>query len=82
MNKLSAVKRVSRYVNEDKAFWQKHIKGFESSGLSGAGYCRKEGINWDRFNYWKKSLSLRKSNSVFKKGNYTPPKASLPAGAI
>ena len=46
MNKLSAVKRVSRYVNEDKAFWQKHIKGFESSGLSVAGYCRREGINW------------------------------------
>lgn len=67
MNKLSGVKRVSRYANEDNRFWQKHIKAFESSGLSRAGYCRSEGVSLDRFSYWKKKLALVHEDCVSQK---------------
>jgi hypothetical protein len=79
MSKLSSVKRVSRYANEDESFWQKHIKAFESSGLSIAGYCRSKGVNLDRFSYWKKKLPARKEDSV---GEKRTSKSGLPLLAV
>jgi hypothetical protein len=60
MNLLNDVKPVSKYVSEDKNFWNEHLLKFLQSSLSRAEYCRKEGINPDRFRYWKKVLEQKK----------------------
>ena len=60
MNLLNDVKHVSKYVGEDKHFWNEHLLKFSESSLSRAEYCRKEGISADRFRYWKKVLEKKK----------------------
>lgn len=36
--------------------WKAVLKGFESSGLNGAAYCRREGINYPTFAKWRKRI--------------------------
>jgi hypothetical protein len=79
MNEMPIVKGRRRYANEDENFWQTHIKGFESSGLSVAGYCRSEGVNLDRFSYWKKRLAGSKENSI---AETKAPNSGLPLLAV
>jgi hypothetical protein len=43
---------VSRYVSEDETYWQNQLSSFRASGLTRKGYCRQNGINYDRFTYW------------------------------
>ena len=67
MNEVTLVKGAGNYADEDKNFWEKHLKVFESSRLTKAGYCRREGIHYDRFRYWEKRLSASKANVVCEK---------------
>ena len=81
MNDVSINKRVGRrYVDEDKNFWQKHINDFESSKLTRVSYCKMQGINRDRFGYWKKKLSARKATAVSEKKSLS--KSGLPLLAV
>ena len=36
---------------EDQAYWDKHIKQFNESGLNYKTYCRQEGVHYKRFIY-------------------------------
>lgn len=36
--------------------WLERIEDWKRSGLSGAAWCRKEGITYCQFLYWKKHL--------------------------
>jgi hypothetical protein len=39
-----------------RKFWENHLRDWEASGLSQAGYCRKHGLSHKSFVYWKKRL--------------------------
>ncbi len=57
---------VSRYINEDENFWKKHLSSYSSSGLKRPAYCRKNAVNYHRFVYWEKKLSLTQQNIPLK----------------
>lgn len=38
-------------------FWKEHIREWKESGLSQAGYCRKQKISLKCFVYWKRKLT-------------------------
>jgi hypothetical protein len=40
---------------EDKAYWERHIKSQRASGISRAAYCRINHVNYDRLSYWLKN---------------------------
>ena len=42
---------------EKRAFWSKHIKQWNKSGLTQAGYCEQENIKPHQFFYWKGKVS-------------------------
>jgi hypothetical protein len=44
-------------------YWQAHFREKENSGLSQMEYCRRHGINYDAFQYWKQKLCKPKSKS-------------------
>lgn len=67
MNVLKSVKSIPKYVEEDENFWMEHLLKFSESGLSRAEYCRKAGINRDRFRYWKKRLENKKLEMLVEK---------------
>jgi hypothetical protein len=46
-----------RYTSEDENFWRQHIATFSEGRVSRRNYCKKNGINYDRFNYWIRKLS-------------------------
>jgi hypothetical protein len=46
---------------ENEAFWNSHIESFKKSGLTRIKYCRLNKINYDRFGYWIRKSSPRKS---------------------
>lgn len=52
------------YIAEGKDFWREHVLAFSGSGLRKASYCRANGINYTRFNYWEKVLSDKGSNAA------------------
>jgi len=35
-------------------YWTSHIKAYDNSGLSMAEYCRRQGLSYHAFRYWKK----------------------------
>lgn len=41
---------------ERRQFWQGHIAGWENSGLKQVEYCRRHGLKWSSFHYWRKRL--------------------------
>ena len=49
---------VKRYVGEDEGFWHKHISACFASGLSKNAYCKENKLNYARFFYWIKKLSV------------------------
>lgn len=67
MNLSKDVKRVFRYVEEDENFWTGHLLKFSESGLSLVAYSRQEGINRDRFYYWKRVLGKKKADGLLAK---------------
>lgn len=45
------------------SFWKAHIKACERSGLSLAEYCRRQGLSYHAFRYWKKKVCRDPDNS-------------------
>jgi len=40
-------------------FWERHIQEWNRSGLSQSNYCRKEGLRYHAFLYWRRRLNQR-----------------------
>jgi hypothetical protein len=82
MKRTSSLNKISRYVSEDQQFWQIHLSAFASSGVSRRAYCRKHGVNYDRFTYWKNRIEICPDNDkptqASKKCSAPSPSALLP----
>jgi hypothetical protein len=39
-----------------KSYWMAHIRACDRSGLSIAEYCRRQGLSYHAFRYWKKKM--------------------------
>lgn len=39
-----------------RAWWDVHVQAQRASGLNGASYCRKQGLNYDTFRMWKRAI--------------------------
>jgi hypothetical protein len=39
-----------------RKYWQRHHRRWEKSGMTQAGYCRKEGISLPSFSNWRSKL--------------------------
>jgi hypothetical protein len=50
--------RVAKQIIEDGAFWQNHLLAQAGSGLSKSAYCRVHKVDYGRFVYWSKKLSI------------------------
>jgi len=59
---------ISKSINatasqEDKAYWERHVKAWRVSGISRAAYCRINHVNYDRMTYWiKNNKQARQAN--------------------
>lgn len=40
--------------------WQKHIDGWERSGLSQRRYCAREGLELKSFGYWRRQMKEKR----------------------
>lgn len=59
------------------------VERWQRSGLSAAGFCRREGIQARRLSYWKRVLGVKPGASV-RRARLTPVQVvdlGLPAGA-
>jgi len=60
-------------IKETKEFWEQELEKLKTSGLSRAQYCRENGINYERFNYWIKKLNPEASTFIPVKIQTTEP---------
>lgn len=52
------MKRTIRVAGQQRRkFWENHLRDWQASGLSQAGYCRKHSLSDKSFGYWKKRLA-------------------------
>ncbi len=58
-----AEKRQRSERDRRPTFWKAHIKAYERSGLSLAEYCRRQGLSYHAFRYWKKKVCGGSDNS-------------------
>lgn len=42
---------------EKRALWRERMGAFLASGLSGAAWCREQGLSYDQFRYWSKRVT-------------------------
>jgi hypothetical protein len=47
---------VSVESRQRRKFWKEHLRQWQESGLSQAGYCRSHGLSDKSFVYWKKRV--------------------------
>jgi len=45
---------VSEESQQRRKFWEDHLRAWQESGMSQAGYCRQHGLSDKSFLYWKK----------------------------
>jgi len=57
---------VSRYITEDESYWKNQLSSFRASGLTRKGYCRENGISYDRFTYWMGKLITQQAQVTSK----------------
>ena len=50
--------------NSRQAFWKAHMDALNRSGLSAAEYCRRHGLSYHAFRYWRKKLGKGAGTSV------------------
>ena len=43
------------------AYWGKHIKAWQASGLSRHAYCQREGLKPTTFDYWRPLIVLERA---------------------
>jgi hypothetical protein len=48
---------------EKEKFWQEHIDGWRSSGLSQQAYCRNNHLAMSTFGYWRRKLKVQMDKS-------------------
>lgn len=46
--------------------WKQHLEDFQTSGLSGAAFCRDRSLNYKSFSFWKAKLGETKSTGFAK----------------
>jgi len=66
-------------------FWKAHVRAHEKSGLSLAEYCRRQGLSYHAFRYWRKKLSRSSDDSkvaLVEVGRFcVPGNRNIPAGS-
>lgn len=48
-------------TEQKRTFWQKHIDGWQQSGLSQPAYCKQHDLKLANFGYWRTRLSKPKN---------------------
>lgn len=43
-------------TQDNQHYWQQQISAWQTSTLSGAAYCKAQGLTYHRFSYWRKKL--------------------------
>ncbi len=51
--------RVERKLRRSSEDWERIFERFRSSGMTGAGFCRREKLPKSTFDHWKKRLGRR-----------------------
>ena len=41
-------------LQERQQFWQQQVNTWQTTGLSGAAFCKQQGLNYQQFIYWHK----------------------------
>jgi len=49
---------------ELKKFWSEKIAHWQISGKSGSQWCREQGLSYQYFNHWKKTLLTQDSTKI------------------
>src|SRR5437868_736898 len=49
---------------EKRRYWEAHIKGWQSSGLTQEAYCRREQLKRSTFDYWRSRIQLESKNKA------------------
>ncbi|WP_299197178.1 hypothetical protein [uncultured Amphritea sp.] len=52
-------------TEQKRTFWQKHIDGWQQSGLSQPEYCKQHDLKLANFGYWRTRLSKPKRSNKF-----------------
>ncbi|SHK60651.1 IS66 family insertion sequence element accessory protein TnpA [Paramaledivibacter caminithermalis] len=55
--------------NNDRLIWEKRIKEYKDSGLSGAQWCRENNLSYHAFKYWHYKISDKLRNKEYLKQN-------------
>jgi hypothetical protein len=76
MKKASSSNKISRYLAEDRQFWQTHLSASIASGMTRRAYCQKHSINYARFGYWKNRLENSTNQDKPTQPNAMRPNAS------
>jgi len=53
---IMAAGLVSGKRNSKQAFWKARVDAWKRSGLSAAEYCRRHGLSYHAFRYWRRKL--------------------------
>ena len=49
-------RNISAAGQQRRKFWENHLRAWQASGVTQAGYCREHGLSGKSFVYWKKRL--------------------------
>jgi hypothetical protein len=55
---------MNRNDQEKQKVWEKRMKEYEESGLSGRKWCEQQGVSQGQFWYWKKRLGNNESKKT------------------
>jgi hypothetical protein len=50
--------------SQKQHYWQRHVRAWQSSGLSQAAYCQAQQLSLARFGYWRKRCSAISATSL------------------
>ncbi|HHD63892.1 MAG TPA: hypothetical protein ENK96_05930 [Desulfobulbaceae bacterium] len=53
---VTMAKPISGKKDSKQVFWKAHISAMDRSGLSLAEYCRRHGLSYNAFRYWRRKL--------------------------
>jgi hypothetical protein len=52
-----AASKAAAVKGDRRKFWATHIEAWSQSGLTQVDYCRRHGLRWSNFHYWRKRLN-------------------------
>ena len=50
-------------LQERQQFWQQQVNTWQTTGLSGAAFCKQQGLNYQQFIYWRKKKPTARNHS-------------------